>query len=483
MSREERQREEIAEAVDTGIDLFTLVQDILHNWWAIILGALAGAMLFYVAANIKYVPEYTSTATFVVGSKESNYSYSNLSATYNMAQVLEKTLKSNVMKKIICENLGIEEVDAKIQTDVMEGTNLLTLSVTADNARESIDIIRTIMDHYTEVSIYTVGNAVLNVLEEPKMPYASANPLDARAQAKKGFLAGAAICTLLFGLLSVMHNTVKQENEIEKKLDARSLGSISFEYKYKTVRDVLSRKKAAVLIDNPLSGFAFVESYKKATAKVEYQMAKEGRKALVVTSVSENEGKSTVAANLAISLADQGKKVILIDGDIRRPSQFLIFNQKETEQKELGEFLKGSGHLSDILITGERPRLFFLGGRNCYSSSTELLYSERVPILLEACRKSADYVIIDTPPAGLLGDAQVWAQHADAVLMVVRQNYMLAEDVNDILDEFRDGHAKILGVVLNGVKSFAGAADQTIGRYYGKYGEYGYYGHYNHRRK
>ena len=57
------------------------------------------------------------------------------------------------------------------------------------------------------------------------------------------------------------------------------------------------------------------------------------------------------------------------------------------------------------------------------------------------------------------------------------------EHVSDILDEFRDGHAKILGVVLNGVKSFAGAADNTIGRYYGKYGEYGYYGHYNHRRK
>lgn len=119
MSREERQREEIAGAVDMGIDLFTLVQDILRNWWAIILGALAGAMLFYVAANIKYVPEYTSTATFVVGSKESNYSYSNLSATYNMAQVLEKTLKSNVMKKIICENLGIEEVDATDRKSVV----------------------------------------------------------------------------------------------------------------------------------------------------------------------------------------------------------------------------------------------------------------------------------------------------------------------------------------------------------------------------
>ena len=134
--------------------------------------------------------------------------------------------------------------------------------------------------------------------------------------------------------------------------------------------------------------------------------------------------------------------------------------------------------MSDILITGERPRLFFLGGRNCYSSSTELLYSERLPILLEACRKSADYVIIDTPPAGLLGDAQVCAQYADAVLMVVKQNYMLAEDINDILDDFRDNHTKILGVVLNGVKTFASVADNSIGRYYGKYGQYGHYGQY-----
>lgn len=478
MSRDENQREEISEAVDLGIDLFTLVQDILRNWWAIILGALAGAMLCYVVANVQYVPEYTTTATFVVGSKDSNYGYSNLSATYSMAQTFEKVLKSNVMKKIICENLEMDELDAKISTEVMEGTNLLTLSVTADTAKDSIDIIRTIMDHYTEVSIYTVGSAVLNVLEEPKMPYASANPLDARAQAKKGFLAGAAICVALFGLLSVMKNSVKQEKEIEKKLDARSLGAISFEYKYKTLRDVLKHKKSAALIDNPLAGFAFVESYKKLASKVEYQMAKGERKVLVVTSVSENEGKSTVAANLAISLADQGKKVILIDGDIRRPSQFLIFDQKVEDKNELGEFLKGSGTVSDILMKGERPRLFFLGGRNCYSSSTELLYSERFPMLLDGCRKSADYVIIDTPPAGLLGDAQVCAQYADAVLMVVKQNYMLAEDINDILDDFRDNHTKILGVVLNGVKTFASVADNSIGRYYGKYGQYGHYGQY-----
>ena len=217
---------------------------------------------------------------------------------------------------------------------------------------------------------------------------------------------------------------------------------------------------------------------------MEYQMAKDDRKVLVVTSAAENEGKSTVAANLAISLAEQGKKVILVDGDIRRPSQFLIFDLKVEEKNELGEFLKGSGVLTDILMKGERPHLFFLGGRNCYSSSTEILHTDKLPKLMNACRKYADYVIIDTPPAGLMGDAQVFAQCADAVLMVVRQNYMLAEDVNDIMDDFRDNHTKILGVVLNGVQTFSSVADSSVGRYYGKYGygQYGHYGNYNKNR-
>ena len=102
MSRDEKNRDEISAAVDSGVDLFTLVQDILRNWWVILLGALAGAMLTYVVTSVQYVPEYTTTATFVVGSKGSNNTYSNLSAAYSMAQTFEKVLKSNVMEKIIC---------------------------------------------------------------------------------------------------------------------------------------------------------------------------------------------------------------------------------------------------------------------------------------------------------------------------------------------------------------------------------------------
>lgn len=404
--------------------------------------------------------------------------YSNLSSANTMAKTFEKILKSNIMEKKICEKLKVEELDADIHAKVLEGTNMLVLSVTADTPKESIDIIRTVMDNYSSVSLYTVGSAVMDVLEEPKIPYTPDNPLDAGGQAKKGGLVAGALVIILLGLFSYMKNTIKQENEIEKKLDARSLGAISYEWKYKTIRDIFRRKKKAILVDDPVASFRFVESYKKLAAKVEYRMAKNEQKVLVVTSVSENEGKSTVAANLAITLAEQSKRVLLVDGDIRRPSQFLIFGMEPKEENELGEYLRGNGSLADVMVPCTRKHMLFMGGKNCYSSSTEMLNSESFFKLMTACRKFVDYVIIDTPPAGIIGDAQIFAHCADAVMIVSRQNYMLAEDINEVMDAFRDKEGKVLGVVLNGVRSFSGLVDSPVGHYYGKYSKYGRYGNY-----
>ena len=174
--------------MDNDLDPYTLVHDIVSNWWVIILGAIAGALLTYVVVSSRYVPEYTTQATFVVSSRGDANAYSNLSSANTMAKTFEKILKSNIMEKKICEKLKVEELDADIHAKVLEGTNMLVLSVTADTPKDSIDIIRTVMDNYSSVSLYTVGSAVMDVLEEPKVPYTPDNPLDAGGQAKKGGL-------------------------------------------------------------------------------------------------------------------------------------------------------------------------------------------------------------------------------------------------------------------------------------------------------
>lgn len=453
-------------------DLPTLIYDVLSNWWAIFLGALAAAMLTFVIVNETYVPQYTTRTTFVVSSKDDFNASSNLSSANNMAQTFKIILKSNVMRKILMEELGTEISEEEIQAEVVGGTNLLLLTATADSPKEAIDLIHAIMENYTSISYYTAGDAVLDVLEESSIPMSPDNPLNVESTVKKVFLIAIAALCALFGFSSYMRDTVKQEEEIERKLDARSLGVIPYERKNKTLRDVISRKKRALLVNDPLAGFAFVENYKKLATKVDYQMGKEGRKVLVVTSVSENEGKSTVAANLAICLAEQSKKVLLIDGDFRRPSQFLIFDKNPEENQELGEVLKGNSGAELKFWESNVPGLGLLLGRNCYSSSTELVHSKKMKQLLNACKEQVDYIIIDSPPTGLMGDAEALAGYADAVLMTVRQNFVFSEDINDALDSFREHHSKVLGVVLNSARSFQHYGSSRYHDRYGKYGNY-----------
>lgn len=479
----ENKREDIPFMEENSLEPFTLIYDVVKNIVFILLGALAAAMISYVVVNLQYVPEYTASTTFIVGSKDSNNSYSNISSTYQMAQTFGKILQSNSLETLICEQMQIDEVEADIQAEVVEETNMLMLSVTADNPREAYDTILAVMDNYTKVPFYSMSGATMNVLVEPQVPFAPDNYLDVDGTVKNAFLIGAAICAFLFAFCSYMHNTVKQESDIERKLDAKSFGCITYEQKYKTLKEFIAHKKGTIMIDSPLASFSFVESYRRLASKLEYQLVRNNGKVLVVTSAAENEGKSTVAANLAAVYAEQGKKVILIDGDIRRPSQFLIFGYDVDEKKELGEYLKDPNVSNDIFIEGERENLFFAGGKNCYSSSTERLQSGCLSHFLNVCKKNADIVVIDTPPAGLIADAQILGQHADGVLFVVRQNYIVAEEINEIMDDFRDNHIHIMGVVLNGVQTFSNVLGRTVGSHYGKYGYYGHYGYGRNRGK
>lgn len=458
------------------IEPFTLVRDILVNWWVILLGAISAVLIAYVVLNLRYVPEYTSSATFVVSSRNTSASYSTLSSANSTATTFQMIIESNAMQDILCTKLGVDEIDADIQATVAEGTNLLELNVTAASPREAFDIMEGILNNYSSISYYTVGDIVLNILRSPEVPLSPDNPLNVGRTLKQIFLVAAAAIVIILGILSTMKDTLKTEEDIEEKLDARDLGAISYEFKYKSLIELLRRRKKALLINDPLAGFGFVESFRKFSSKVEYRMEKEGFKTLAVTSVSENEGKSTVAANLAISLAEKNYRVVLIDGDLRRPSQFLIFGQKPSAENELGEFLKGETNTNEILMRTRISSLYLIGGRNCYSSSTDILQNERTQKFLNRCKESADFIIIDTPPTGVLGDAELWGQYADAVLFVERQNFIYAEDINTMLDKFRTQKAKILGVVLNSVQSFGSIAGATVGRYSSRYGDYGNYG-------
>lgn len=456
------------------IEPVTLIDDLRQNWLVILLGTIAAAMLAFVIAGITYVPKYTASTTYVVSAGPNANTWNNVSYGNDAAKTFQSVIESKAMKKIVMEKIGRKDLDAAIQAEIPEDTNMLILKVTDQTPQGAIDLIRELMVCYADIS-YVLGNATIDVLAEPKMPLEPDHELGRGSAAVKGAAAGLALMLLIVGFISCYRDTIRRESDIEEKLDTKSMGVIPYEKREKTLRDYFLKKKCAPLINNPLSGFSFVEAYKRLAVKVDYQMSRENKQILVVTSVAENEGKSTVAANLAMALAEQSKKVLLIDGDLRRPAQFLILGMTPKENEELGEFLKRP-QIEIILKKSGIQNLYLVLSKNGHSNSTEMLRSKRLADFLRQCRNYMDYVIIDSAPAGLIGDAEILAGYGDAVLFVAKQNTMAAEDINDVMDGFRENDSSVLGVVLNGVKSFSGLQVSS------RYGDYGSYGNYNKNR-
>ena len=463
------------------IDLFSILRDTLHNLWAILLGAIAVAMIVNMSVRADFRSTYSTTATFVVTSRtSSNYAYSNLSAASTMANSFSNILNSNLLKKKVAQDLGTDGFRATASARVIKGTNLMTLSVTADSPENTYRTIRSIMKNMADLTQYVSEDMVMDVLQEPSVPTKADASFSASSQTRKAFLLSAALLACAFMFLSYRKETLKGEKDLENKLDAKSLGMLHHESSYKSIGDLIRRKKRKLLVTELTANFEFVERYKKIAAHVSDLAHKSGAKTILLTSVQEHEGKSTVSANLAITLGQQGYKVLLIDGDMRRPTQNSLFLKDGDKLKaSLGSLLMGQATLRDAMIHDEERGIDLLLNKRNYTNSTDIVSSDYMSRLLTVVRTHYDFVIIDSPPMSLMADAEVLADQSDMSILIVKYDTVLAQDINDAIDALRDCHGVFAGCILNQVQTLPGSR-RTIGGYggYGRYGHYGRYGRY-----
>ena len=195
-------------------------------------------------------------------------------------------------------------------------------------------------------------------------------------------------------------------------------------------------------------------------------------KVLLVTSAIPGEGKSTIAANVAIALANKGSRVILMDGDFRHPSLAGVLGMKE-KGTGLYQFLKAGGSPTQVLQQDLHSSVKVLLGNSekPIGNPLPVIRSKQMAKLVETLRGMADYVIIDTPPTAMLSDTTAYREVADAVLLVVRQDYTEQKEIRRALEAIADVNLPIAGYVLNG------AAEGTNAYGYGNYGGYGYRGY------
>lgn len=195
------------------------------------------------------------------------------------------------------------------------------------------------------------------------------------------------------------------------------------------------------------------------------------KKVIAFTSCTENEGKTYVVMNLAISLAESGKKVLLIDADLRK--SVMLGRVKVTESvRGLSHFLSKQETLSEIIYTTNIPYFNMIFAGPVPPNPSELLNGNYFTQMLESLRDSCDYILIDTPPLGKVIDSAVVAKNCDGAVLVIESGWNRWHYEVEVKEQLEKAGCPILGVVLNKV-------DTKFQSYYGKYGKYGDYGNHN----
>ena len=192
-------------------------------------------------------------------------------------------------------------------------------------------------------------------------------------------------------------------------------------------------------------------------------------KVIAITSTKDNEGKSTVAMNIASSLAALGKRTILIDADTRN-SVFVGRMKIRSKVVGLTHYLAGEATVKEIVFGTTEPNLHMILSGPVPPNPTALLQGDSFQELIDVCRHHYDYGIVDTPPLGLVPDASIVAHQCDASILVVEAGAIKRRAVKKIQELLEHTGAKFLGVVLNKVDLKAS--------HYGAYGSYGNYGNY-----
>ena len=433
------------------ISISTVIRDVLRNWWRVLLVSMAFSLFTYIFLAEKYTKTYTVKATYIVSVKDAFSSSQNLSAAVDTAAQFTQIINSSVMKSMVMDDLEIDYFDGTVRASAIEETNLLNLSVTSSTPKMAFSILSSIMKNYKSITQYVVGDYIMEVLQSATIPQGPDVIFNPMPMMTKVFLGCIALLCVFVACISYFKDTIRSRDDVESKLDAKLLGMVNHEKKYKSIISKLKKNRSNMLINNPTSSFLYTENIRKAENKIKNRMDRHNSKILLVTSLMENEGKSTVASNIALAMAEESDKVLLVDCDFRKPALYKIFDKEADKVYNLGDVLTGNGEKGDLIERAPGSDLFVAFNTIVYQNSTELIANGKLAELFDYLKEKMDYIVIDASPMGLVADAEEIANFADASILVVKQHFMEAKYINDKIAALNECKAKFLGCILNDV--------------------------------
>ncbi len=457
-------------------------------WYLSVILVILGSIFGYFYYKKTYVPHFESKAIFSV--KAANYDGNKKSSSFNNRQLTEDLsvsfnylINNEVFYEIIKKDMKIDYIPAIITVTPVDNTNIMNIVANSSDAELAYKTIKSVLKNYGTVTAFVVGDTKLTVIEEPSKPLEPANPYQPIWGILMFAAFGLAISMIPSLVAALFIKTIQTSEDIDKYLSIYPFGTLPFlppENKKAKVREDCS-------ILNKDVGFRYLESMRSVSSRCDRVFKQEKIKVILITSTQNGDGKSTIAMNLAYSLSKMQYKVMLIDGDLRKPSLKSMVHS-ETPSFSMGDFLNGKVKSSQAIVNLKDTRVIAITPDQSTEHPVDVINSDGMKTFMEDVKDVVDYVIIDAPTCTGVSDAAALAQYCDGVVYVLREAKVRVNKIINTLQEFSYTKKPILGCVLNGsfesAKNSYGYAKYSYGKYgygirrrgYGS-GQYGMYGY------
>ena len=477
------------------IDLQQLLRALVSKAWLIGLAAVLCAVLTFFATLFFVTPLYQSSSMFYVNNNSlnvgemalSSITSADITASKNLVNSYIVILKTRESINDVIDYAGVDrtysEVNSMISAASVSSTEIFRVTVTSPDPEEAEKI--------ADAIAYILPKRIANIIEGTSAKVVDSAVLPSRPSSPNytrntllGFLAGLFGCAAVVVLLELLDITIRNEEDINRSCVHPVLAAVpdmniqsknGYYYGYGKQRKKNRGKTAAKdakkseLVGGSIS-FSAAEAYKLLRTKLQFSFADEKDCRIIgVSSALAGEGKSLTAVNLAYTTAQLGKRVLLIDCDLRRPS--LTDKLPLKKHNGLSDFLAGQTGAEDLIqlcgIKDDERAFHAIAPGRIPPNPMELLSSARMEKMLEQLRGSYDYIIMDLPPVGEVSDALAVARFTDGILMVVRQDYCDRIALNTAVRQFEFVDARILGVVFNCTREeHLGYTQRYFGGYY-----------------
>ncbi|MBO5128828.1 MAG: polysaccharide biosynthesis tyrosine autokinase [Oscillospiraceae bacterium] len=478
------------------VDLQRLLGALMKKAWLIGIVSVVCAVAVFLGTVFFVAPQYESTAMFYVnnnslslGETSLSITSSDISASKSLVNTYIVILNTRESLTDVIDYAGVDRTYAQlkgmISAEAVDSTQVFRVVVTSEDPVEAEKIADAIAYVLPKRISSIIEGTSAKVVDSAVLPASPSSPSYTK-NAMIGLVLGFALMVMYVVIRELMDVTIRTEEDITRcckppvltsvpDMEIHTKGEHYYGYGQRKNPTVKTGGKQTELVGGTIS-FAAAESYKMLRTKLQFSFADEGNCRIIgVSSALHGEGKSLTAVNLAYSMSQLGKRVLLIDCDMRRPS----LAEKMPLNKEVGlsDFLTGQNSSDNLIqrcgIKGDEKAFHAIASGRVPPNPMELLSSARMEKMLTLLRDKYDYIILDLPPVGEVGDALAAAKLTDGMLLVVRQHYCNRIVLNSAARQFEFVDAKMLGIVFNCTsEEGSGYRSRYYTKYYKKY--YGY---------